>query len=131
VTFVSLTLNQTWDTDKPYSQIAASQPPLAIAVDSHTYTIEPNNISDSVVAQAPSPKSPSIADLNLSQAQKRKIDRIRRQYQPQINQLKAELQVAQQQLSQMMYGTEAMDIIRLQHQQMVELSDQITILRFE
>lgn len=69
--------------------------------------------------------------LNLSHQQKRKIKRIRQQYQAQIIQLKENLQVAQQQLAAMMAGTDSAAVIRAKHEEVAQFRQQLATLHFE
>ena len=69
--------------------------------------------------------------LNLSRQQKRKIKRIRQQYQAQITQLKENLRVAQQQLAAMMAGTDSVAVIRAKHEEIAQFRQQLATLHFE
>lgn len=69
--------------------------------------------------------------LNLSHQQKRKIKRIRQQYQAQIIQLKENLQLAQQQLAAMMAGTDSAAVIRAKHEEIAQFRQQLATLHFE
>ena len=69
--------------------------------------------------------------LNLSRQQKRKIKRIRQQYQAQIIQLKENLRIAQQQLAAMMAGTDSVAEIRAKHEEIARFRQQLATLHFE
>ena len=69
--------------------------------------------------------------LNLSHQQKRKIKRIRQQYQAQIIQLKENLRIAQQQLAAMMAGTDSVAEIRAKHEEIARFRQQLATLHFE
>ena len=76
-------------------------------------------------------KGQFMDELNLSNAQKQKVQQIYRRYQGQISQHQDNLLVAQQQLKQMMIGTDSAAAIRTQHQGVVRLRQALDNLRFE
>ncbi|MBE9168469.1 Spy/CpxP family protein refolding chaperone [Pleurocapsales cyanobacterium LEGE 06147] len=72
-----------------------------------------------------------LQELNLSQDQKQQIEQIRRQYQQAMVQGQKNLHSAQQELAKMMVGTDTTEVIRSQHQQVVQLRQELGELRFE
>ena len=76
-------------------------------------------------------KGQFMDELNLSNAQKQKFQQIYRRYQGQISQHQDKLLVAQQQLKQMMIGTDSAAAIRTQYQEVVRLRQALDNLRFE
>ena len=96
-----------------------------------------NQSSATVVADNSKPANRQIPirgflqELNLSPAQKQKIEQIRRQYQGQINLRKKNLRSARQKLVEMMTGTDPAEAIRSQYQQVLTLRQELEELRFE
>lgn len=75
---------------------------------------------------------PSVLDrLNLTSNQKEQIKRIHHQYRQQIIKKRSSLTVLQQQLSELMVGTEPAELIRAKNRQLVDLREEIGELRFE
>ncbi len=72
-----------------------------------------------------------IQQLNLTDEQKQKIKQIHYRYKQQILKKKNNLAVLQQQLSDMMIGTESVELIRAKNQQLVTLRQEIGALHFE
>ena len=72
-----------------------------------------------------------IQQLNLTNEQRQKIKQIHYRYKQQILKKKNNLAVLQQQLSDMMSGTESVESIRTKNQQLVTLRQEIGALRFE
>ncbi len=72
-----------------------------------------------------------IQQLNLTNEQRQKIKLIHYRYKQQILKKKNNLAVLQQQLSDMMSGTESVELIRTKNQQLVTLRQEIGALRFE
>lgn len=69
--------------------------------------------------------------LDLSADQRRQLEAIRAQYQPQLSQQREALQAEMKQLQQMMSGTASESELRAQHSQVVQLSQDMSELRFE
>ena len=69
--------------------------------------------------------------LNLTPEQQQQIKQIHRQYNQQISRKKNSLAKLQQQLSDMMVGTEPVELVRAKNQQLVLLRQEISSLRFE
>lgn len=72
-----------------------------------------------------------IQQLNLTDEQRQKIKLIHHRYKQQILKKKNKLARLQQQLSDMMVGTEPVESIRTKNQQLVALRQEIGALRFE
>lgn len=72
-----------------------------------------------------------LQELELNQAQQQQIEQIRSQYQQAMVRRQKNLHSAQQELINMMIGTDATDVIRTQQQQVVRLRQEIGELRFE
>ena len=69
--------------------------------------------------------------LDLTSEQQQRIKQVYLQYRRQIHKKKAKLTRLQQQLSDMMVGTEPVELLRAKNQQMGVLRQQIGTLRFE
>ena len=69
--------------------------------------------------------------LDLTSEQQQRIEKIHLQYKRQIRKKKAELTRLQQQLSDMMVGTEPVKLLRTKNQQLSILRQEIGALRFE
>jgi Spy/CpxP family protein refolding chaperone len=72
-----------------------------------------------------------MEQLNLSEAQKQQLAAIRQKYQGQIQQLRENMRSERQELRDLMAGTADEATIRRQHEQVVQLSQQMHNLRFE
>jgi Spy/CpxP family protein refolding chaperone len=69
--------------------------------------------------------------LNLTNNQKQQIASIRQKYRRQIEQLQEDAQAAQEELFNMMAGTESENVIRTKRQEVVQLRQELGDLRFE
>lgn len=76
-------------------------------------------------------KSRFFEQLNLSSPQKQQIATIRRQYQPQLEQLQNKAQVAQEEFLTMMAGTEPVEEIRTKRQKAIAARQELGDARFE
>ena len=75
---------------------------------------------------------PSVLhQLNLTSNQEEQIKRIHHQYRQQIIKKRSNLTILQQQLSDLMVGTEPVELIRAKNRQLVDLRQEIGQLRFE
>ena len=72
-----------------------------------------------------------FGQLNLTSSQKKQITQIHSQYQQQIRKKKNNLEILQQQLSDLMVGTESVESIRAKNKQLVNLRQEIGDLKFE
>ncbi|MCC0177032.1 Spy/CpxP family protein refolding chaperone [Waterburya agarophytonicola K14] len=72
-----------------------------------------------------------LNQLNLTNQQKDRIKQIHQQYKQQILKKKNNLTILQQQLSDLMVGTESVELIRAKNQQLITLRQEIGELRFE
>ena len=72
-----------------------------------------------------------LQQLDLTSEQQQRIKQIHLQYRGQIRKKKANLTRLQQQLSDMMVGTEPVELLRAKNQQISVLRQQIGKLRFE
>lgn len=69
--------------------------------------------------------------LNLTQLQHQQLKQIHRQYQRQILKKKNIIAKLQQQLSDMMVGTEPVELLRMKNQQLTMLRQEMSSLHFE
>ena len=69
--------------------------------------------------------------LNLTSEQQQEIKRIHLRYQKQVHSKKQNIAKLQQQLSDMMVGTEPTELLRAKNQQLNTLRQQMGMLRFE
>ena len=69
--------------------------------------------------------------LNLTEQQQQQLKQIHRQYRQQIIQKKNTVAKLQQQLSDMMVGTEPVELLRAKNQQLTLLRQELGALRFE
>lgn len=72
-----------------------------------------------------------LHQLNLSWLQKQRIQKIHRQYQQQILQQKNRLKSLQNQLTEMMAGTDSVESIRAKNRELVLLRQKVGELHFE
>lgn len=77
------------------------------------------------------PTTSLFQQLDLTSEQQQRIKQIHLQYRGQIHKKKAALTKLQQQLSDMMVGTEPVESLRAKNQQLSVLRQQIGALRFE
>ena len=120
--------------------------PLAVTHDS----IENNNLTTASTIKTTNPSwfwvannnldnqskqpeaQPSILQqLNLTWLQKQQIQQIHRQYQQRILQTKSQLQSLQEQLTEMMTGTDSIAAIRAKDRELVVLKQKVGELHFE
>lgn len=88
-------------------------------------------IADRSIVTTKQHPSPLLHQLNLTSTQKERIHQIHHQYKQQIFKKRQNLQVLQKQLSDSIVGTESIELIRAQNQQLVNLRREIEQLRFE
>ena len=88
-----------------------------------------NNL-DNPPKQAEAQKS-ILQQLNLTWLQKQRIQQIHRQYQQRILQTKSQLHSLQEQLTEMMAGTDSIAAIRAKNQELVLLRQKVGELHFE
>ena len=69
--------------------------------------------------------------LNLTNEQRQQIEQIHHQYRQQIQKRKQQIAKLQQQLSDMMVGTDPAQLLRAKNQQLTKLQQEIGTLRFE
>lgn len=101
-------------------------------------TIKTTNPAGFLVANHPDnlPKKPEahnsiLQQLNLTWFQKQRIQHIHRQYQHRILQTKNQLKSLQEQLTEMMAGTDSIAAIRAKNQELVLLKQKVGELHFE
>ncbi len=96
-----------------------------------SYSI-PTAIADNAqtVAQQ-KPNSSLFQQLNLTSEQQQQLKQIHRQYGQKILKKKNIITKLQQQLSDMMVGTEPVELLRTKHQQLNILRQEMGMLRFE
>ena len=70
-------------------------------------------------------------ELNLTEEQQQQLKQIHHQYRKQIIQKKNTVTKLQQQLSDMMVGTESVELLRAKNQQLTRLRQELGALRFE
>ena len=95
------------------------------------YSTPESAIADHQVTVTKQQPQSLIQQLNLTNEQRQKIKLIHYRYKQQILKKKNKLAVLQQQLSDMMIGTESVELIRTKNQQLVTLRQEIGALRFE
>lgn len=93
-------------------------------------------VSEAIVADSSLPPSKQqsfslFQQLDLTSEQQQRIKQIHLQYRQQIRKKKANLTRLQQQLSDMMVGTEPVELLRAKNQQLSVLRQEIGALRFE
>ncbi|MGD1922340.1 MAG: Spy/CpxP family protein refolding chaperone [Pleurocapsa sp.] len=88
-------------------------------------------IADNSVVTGRQNPSNLLHQLDLTSRQKEQIKRIHQQYKQQIRKKRSNLTILQQQLSDLMMGTESVDLIRAKNRQLVNLREEIGELRFE
>ena len=89
-------------------------------------------IADTSVTSTESKKPFNLLQqLNLTSEQQRQIRRIHHKYRQKIRQKKSSLNLLQNQLSDMMVGTEKVELIRAKNEQLLALRQEIEKLRFE
>lgn len=93
----------------------------------------PHSTTQTIIADRfPREKFSNIFErLNLTTEQQQQIEQIHRQYKQQIRRKRNSLAKLQQQLSDMMVGTEPVELLRAKNQQVVLLRQEISTLRFE
>ena len=96
-----------------------------------SYPTPKSIIAEHQVTITKQPPPSLIQQLNLTNEQRQKIKLIHYRYKQQILKKKNNLAVLQQQLSDMMIGTESVESIRTKNQQLVTLRQEIGALRFE
>ncbi|WP_319423204.1 Spy/CpxP family protein refolding chaperone [Pleurocapsa sp. FMAR1] len=96
----------------------------------HSSTAKSIIVNNDVTKAKQQPQS-LIQQLNLTDEQRQKIKQIHYRYKQQILKKKNNLAVLQQQLSDMMIGTESVELIRTKNQELVILRQEIGALRFE
>ncbi|MGF1588346.1 MAG: Spy/CpxP family protein refolding chaperone [Pleurocapsa sp.] len=98
----------------------------------HDYSLKPTAIADnSQAVTQPKSNSSLFQQLNLTSEQQRRIKQIHLQYEQKILKKKNLITKLQQQLSDMMVGTEPVELLRTKHQQLNILRQEMALLRFE
>ena len=93
--------------------------------------------SQTIVAHSldtPSQQAQTVSlfqQLNLTELQHQQLKQIHRQYRQQIFKKKNIIAKLQQQLSDMMVGTEPVELLRMKNQQLTMLRQEMSSLRFE
>ncbi len=95
------------------------------------YSFETITVADSSLVTTKQNSSGLLNQLNLTSEQREKIKHIHHQYKQQIRKKRNSLNVLQQQLSDLMVGTEPAELIRAKNRQLVSLKEEIGALRFE
>ena len=88
-------------------------------------------VADNALATNEPNFSGVLHQLNLTSNQKERIKKIHYQYRQQIIRKRSNLTVLQQQLSDLMVGTEPVELVRAKNKQLVDLRHEIGQLRFE
>lgn len=114
------------------STVLANSKPFLLRESQNKYSIPGTIISNNNLFENQQ-KQPSnlLQQLNLTKEQQQQIRQIHYRYMQQIRQKRNNLVILQQQLSDMMAGTEPINLIRAKNQQLVTLQQEIGILRFE
>lgn len=90
-----------------------------------------NPIADNSVTATKQNPSQLLHQLNLTSTQREQMKKIHSQYKQQLRKKKSNLNILQQELSDLMVGTESVDLIRAKNRQLVNLRKEIGELRFE
>jgi periplasmic protein CpxP/Spy len=97
----------------------------------NNYLLQTTTIADSSLVTNKQNPSSLLEQLNLTNNQNEQIQQIHRQYKQQILKKKNNLARLQQQLSDLMVGTNSVELIRAKNKQLVDLRTEIGELRFE
>jgi Spy/CpxP family protein refolding chaperone len=112
-----------------FSDLSASRStPVFDKVNSAAIVSQQESPSESVNKNSP---SNLIQQLNLTKEQKQQIEAIRRRYHQKIVLRKKDIDTVQQQLSQMMAGSNSISEIRAKNRELMTLDREIGDLRFE
>lgn len=115
--------------------IAFCSPALAafkLPVNNLGYSTNAVIIADnSVLTTKQNQSSNLFQQLNLTNKQREQIKQIHHKYKQQIRKKNHTLSILQKQLSDLMVGTESVELIRAKNQQLVNLRQEIGQLRFE
>lgn len=97
----------------------------------NNYFFQTTIIANSSYVKTKQNRSSLLEQLNLTTNQKEQIKQIHHQYKLRLLRKKNNLVVLQQQLSDLMVGTNSVELIRAKNQQLVDLRSEIEDLRFE
>ena len=89
------------------------------------------SIADNSLVTTKKEPSNLLHQLDLTDSQKEQIKKIHSHYRQQMRKKKSNLTLLQQQLSDLMVGTEPVELIRAKNRQLVDLREEIGSLRFE
>ena len=104
---------------------------LSFRQQNSNYFFKTNTIADiSLVTNKQNPSN-LLQQLNLTNNQKEQIKLIHHQYKKKILKKRSSLSILQQQLSDLMVGTESAELIRSKNKQLASLREEIGELRFE
>ncbi|MBE9047031.1 Spy/CpxP family protein refolding chaperone [Pleurocapsales cyanobacterium LEGE 10410] len=102
-----------------------------LSLNKHRHSITQTIVADGSFPEERKESFNIFERLNLTVEQQQQIKQIHRQYRQQIRRKKNSLAKLQQQLSDMMVGTEPIEVLRAKNQQVVSLRQEINTLRFE
>ena len=111
--------------------VAQAKFPLIKPVNSTSWGKNITNIADNPLITTKQHPSSLLQQLNLTSQQKEQIKRVHHQYKQQIRKKKHSLDLLQKQLSDLLVGTESVELIRAKNEQLVNLRQEIGELRFE
>lgn len=104
---------------------------LFFPINQHYSLISSHRVADNSLVTTKKHPSHLLHQLNLTNTQKAKIQQIHDRYKQQITRKRQDLNLLQKQLSDLMVGTESVELIRAKNQQLVNLRHEIGQLRFE
>ena len=109
--------------------LANNRTPFPIS--NNSFLFDSNLVADNSVAATKQNPSHLLHQLNLTSKQREEMKKIHHQYKQQIRKKKSSLTLLQQELSDLMIGTESVELIRAKNRQLVNLRTEIGELRFE
>ncbi len=109
--------------------LAGSRPSFTVPHNGHF--LQTTTIADNHSIATEQNPSNLLHQLDLTTNQKEQIKKIHHQYKQQISKKRSNLITLQQQLSDLMVGTESAELLRAKNKQLVSLRAEIGKLRFE
>ena len=100
-------------------------------ISNNNYAFETATVPENNALTTKQNQSSLLSQLNLTENQQEQIKKIHHQYKQQIRKKRSNLNILQQQLSDLMVGTESAELIRAKNRQLVNLREEIGELRFE
>ena len=100
-------------------------------IHNNSYFPETTAVAENDLITTKQNPSSLLHQLNLTDKQQEQIKIIHHRYKQQIQKKRSNLDILQQQLSDLMVGTESVELIRAKNRQLVNLREEIGELRFE